>query len=455
MGKKLKFGDLFAIGLGFTVGSGVFSLTGVAAMYTGGSAFVAYLIGAIMIYFMRFPVILAGSVVPRQGVSYSLTKESYGNSMGGFWFWIFFIGRIAMLANATAFAIYFTSVFTTLNPKIVAGVIIVVFYLANFFGLQTAAKAQKVLNLLMLAAFLTFIVVGSANINTVFVFNQENFARGAVGGFFSAVSTVVFCMGGGTAMLELGGVTEDAERNLPKVTFLITMLSGLVFAGIAFATVGALELVPMPDGAGMAGTLLFGGPAKSVINAAEAIFANMPPLFYFFIFCGTCMAAATTINGSFGWYATPVQAAIEDGWFPRWFGKPNRYGSPYRIQAIYALVTVVSLFFFSTQSIGSVNTNVIKTATNLQIIADIIPNFALLCLPRLYPEVWEKSRWHMGRGALMALFLLSTGLSVFLWALNFKGLAGIIQTVLLGLFVIGAFYALIGGKTFAKKEKRG
>lgn len=47
--KKLKFNDLFAIGIGFTLGSAVFSLTGVAAMYTGGSTFLAYIIGAVAI----------------------------------------------------------------------------------------------------------------------------------------------------------------------------------------------------------------------------------------------------------------------------------------------------------------------------------------------------------------------------------------------------------------------
>ena len=64
------------MGIGFTLGSAVFSLTGVAAMYTGGSTFLAYIVGAFAIVFMMLPVIVAASIVPRQGVSYSLSKEA-------------------------------------------------------------------------------------------------------------------------------------------------------------------------------------------------------------------------------------------------------------------------------------------------------------------------------------------------------------------------------------------
>lgn len=451
--KKLTFSELFAIGLGFTLGSAVFSLTGVSAMYTGGSTFLAYIVGAFAIFFMMLPVIIAASVVPRQGVSYSLSKEAFSPAMGGMYFWLFFIGRIALFANITAFAIFFTSVFTTLNPKIVAGLIGVAFYITNYFGMKSAAKAQKIMNIVLFLAYATFIIFGIIKMDTVFVFNKDVFLSSGMGGFFNSVALLVFCMGGGMAMLELGGVVEDAERNLPKACFLITLCAGLLFAGIALATTGALPLVPLAEGgAGMPGTLLFKGPSNSVINAAAAIFENMKPLQYFFIFGGACLAIATTINGSFGWYSTPVQAAIEDGWFPKWFGVLNKQGVPYRIQAIYLIAAIIPLFFITTEGIGDANTNILKAATNLQILVNIIPNFGLLAVPKFYPEIWEKSKWHMSNGALQATMWIPTLLSIYLWWLNFRGLAVMIQYVLIALFVIGAVYTFVGYKTFAKPD---
>lgn len=451
--KKLTFGELFAIGLGFTLGSAVFSLTGVSAMYTGGSTFLAYIVGAFAIFFMMLPVIIAASIVPRQGVSYTLSKEAFSPAMGGYYFWLFFLGRIAMFANITAFAIFFTSVFTTLNPKIVSALIGIVFYITNYFGMKSAAKAQKIMNLILFLAYATFIIFGIVNMDTTFVFNKEVFLSSGMGGFFNSVALLVFCMGGGMAMLELGGAVEDAEKNLPKACFLITLCAGLLFAGIALATTGALPLVPLAEGgASTPGTLLFKGPANSVINAAAAIFENMKPLQYFFIFGGACLAIATTINGSFGWYSTPVQAAIEDGWFPKWFGVLNKHGVPYRIQAIYLIAAIIPLFFITNEGIGNANTNILKAATNLQILVNIIPNFGLLSVPKFYPEIWEKSKWHMSKGALYATMWIPTLLSIYLWWLNFRGLAVAIQYVLTALIIIGAVYTFVGYKTFAKPK---
>ncbi len=452
--KKLTFSELFAIGLGFTLGSAVFSLTGVAAMQTGGSTFLAYIVGAFAIFFMMLPVIIAASIVPRQGVSYSLSKEAFSPMMGGMYFWIFFLGRIAMFSNITAFAIFFTSVFTNFNPKVVAIAIGVIFYITNYFGMKSAAKVQKIMNWVLFAAYACFIIFGIMHMDTAFVFHKDVFLTHGASGFFSGISTLVFCMGGGMAMLEMGGIVEDAEKNLPKACLLITLCAGLLFAGIALATVGALPLVPMPDGATTPGTLLFKGPANSVINASAAIFENMMPLHYFFIFGGACLAIATTVNGSFGWYSTPVQAAIEDGWFPKWFGKTNKYGTPYRIQAIYIIVAAAFVLAISKDQVSSANTTILKAATNLQILVNIIPNFGLLSLPKFYPEIWSKSKWHMSNGALWAVTMIPTILSIYLWWKNFQGLNSTSQIALVVLTLIGLCYTLILWFTKVKAQSQ-
>ena len=451
--KKLTFAELFSIGIGFTLGSAVFSLTGVAAMYTGGSTFLAYIVGAFAIVFMMLPVIVAASIVPRQGVSYSLSKEALCHSMGGFYFYIFFIGRIANLANCTAFAIFLTSVFTTLNQNMVAGAIAVIFFITNYFGMKSAAKVQNILNVILFAAMACFIVFGFIHMDTVLIFNRENFITGGALGFFSAVSTVVFAMGGGMAMLELGGSVENAEKNLPKACFLITLCAGVLFAAIALGTLGSLPIVPMAEGgATMPGTLLFKGPSNAVINAAADIFENMPALQVFFLLGGATLAIGTTINGSYGWYSAPVLVACKDGWFPKFFSKTNKYGVPYRIQFIFVLAVLIPIFFIKPENIGSVNTNVIKVSTNLQILANIIPNFGLLAIPKLYKNVWEKSAWHMSDVKLKLLMWIPTIFSLYMWTLNFRGLAPTAQKVLAILCVIGVAYAVIGAHTFAKPK---
>lgn len=451
--KKLTFSELFAIGIGFTLGSAVFSLTGVCAMYTGGSTFLAYIIGAVVIFILMLPTTIAGSIVPRQGVSYSLSKEAITPAIGGFWIWIFLIGRIMLLANITAFAIYFTSVFTTLNPNAVAGCILIIFFVANLFGLKTAAKVQKIMNAIMFLSYGIFIIFGIGKLNTIFVFNSDAFLSGGMMGFYTAVSTVMLAMSGGMSLVELGNSVDNPERNLPKACALITLVAGLLFAGIGIATVGALPLIPMSEGgASMAGTLLFKGPSSSVINAAEAIFANQPPLLYMFIFGGACLATATTINGSFSLYAAPIQAAIKDGWFPKWFGKTNKHGTPYRIESIFVIGCIVSLLVIDPANIGSVNTDIVKAGMNLHILDVLIPNLGLLSVPKLYPEVWQKSKWHMSKGVLNAFVGIITVIFLYLWYINFVQLAPMIKTAVIIGLAIGVVYTIVGSKTFAKPK---
>ena len=87
----------------------------------------------------------------------------------------------------------------------------IIFYITNYFGMKSAAKAQKVMNCILFLAYAAFIVFGIINMDTTFVFNKEVFLTNGMSGFFSAVALLVFCMGGGMAMLELGGAVEDAE----------------------------------------------------------------------------------------------------------------------------------------------------------------------------------------------------------------------------------------------------
>ena len=54
------------------------------------------------------------------------------------------------------------------------------------------------------------------------------------------------------------------------------------------------------------------------------------------------------------------------------------------------------------------------------------------------------------QGCPYALTWIPTLLSIYLWWLNFRGLAVTIQYVLVVLIVVGILYTFIGYKTFAK-----
>ncbi|HCM25320.1 MAG TPA: hypothetical protein DIC34_02025 [Treponema sp.] len=442
MDHKLGFSDLYALGIGFTIGAGVFTLTGVAINFTGGSAFLVYLAGAATIVFCMLPTIIAGSVVPRSGVSYSLSKEAFSNKAAGFYFWLFFIGRIMMAANATSFAMFFTSVFTNLDPKLVGAGIVVLFYIANYFGLKSAVVVQKVMNYAMFAAILLFIVFGIRKIDAGFVFHEDKFLTGGPVGFFNALSLLIFTLGGGMSVLELGGKVKDPEKNLPRACFAVAGTVAFLFAGIALATSGALPIEPLAKGgAKIPGTLFFKGPTNAVINAAGAIFSNKA-LLYFFIFSGACLAVATTINSAFSWYSQSCIRAAEDGWFPKFFAKENKYGAPYRIQFIFVVMGIAPMLFV--KDVAVLNVNLLKIAAGLQVLCNVIPNLGLLSLPRLYPEQWAKSSFRMSTPVLYAVTLIPTAATIAMVYFNFSTYVPGVLIPLLAICAFGLVYALAG-----------
>ena len=74
LGKK----ELISMGIGQIIGSGVFSLTGVAIGYTGRSVIFAFLFGALFSLAVTIPSIFAGSAVRLRGGQYTMASLLLG-----------------------------------------------------------------------------------------------------------------------------------------------------------------------------------------------------------------------------------------------------------------------------------------------------------------------------------------------------------------------------------------
>lgn len=448
--KKLRFSDLFAMGIGTTIGAGVFTLTGVAMGYTGGSVFLAYLLGSLIIVFCMLPTVIAGSVVPRTGCFYVLSKETFSSKVTGFHFWTYFIGRITMASNATAFAIYFTSIFTDLNPKAVGIAVLLLFFLNNIFGLHTAVAVQKIMNAVLLAALFIFIAVGLGHWNVQLVFNEQQFMSGGFSGFMSAISLLVFSLSGGMSILQYGNMAEKPERDIPKACFLIALTVAVLFAAIGLVTAGVLPVVPLKEGgASAAGTAFFGGPNKAVLNTARAIFPQ-GGLFIFFVLGGACFALTTSINSAFANYATSCMRAAEDGWLPRIFLKKNRFGAPYLLYLAFVIIAAIPIFLSS--DIVALNASLVKVSSGLQILTNLFPNLALLSIQKYHRAEWEHSRFYMPATLHRIVSIVPNIGMVLLVYFNFITYSPAVLRIVLVICVLGVVYAFAGDALIKRRN---
>ncbi|MCI6260536.1 MAG: hypothetical protein MR616_05240, partial [Pyramidobacter sp.] len=132
---------------------------------------------------------------------------------------------------------------------------------------------------------------------------------------------------------------------------------------------------------------------------ASAILSK--PLYYLFCIGGGWMALLTTLNSSIATCTKPLMQACNDGWYPRSLARLHpRYRTPLILLVFYYVVGFVPIAF-------NINIGVISNITIA--VGAITKSMIVLCLwrmPKVLPEVWKKSDFHISDGALKTLCIV-------------------------------------------------
>ena len=137
--RTLGFWDLFSIATGIIIGSGVLVFTGRGIAGTGRSICVAYLGAAVWVICMGVPTILMCSCIRLLGGTYTQSNLFLGERWGGFFLSIYVLSQMGLNLYAQTFALYFCELIGGGNEKLVAGIMITLFYFINFFGVDFMA----------------------------------------------------------------------------------------------------------------------------------------------------------------------------------------------------------------------------------------------------------------------------------------------------------------------------
>ena len=96
LNRSLGRKELYSIAFGHVIGSGVFSLIGVAVGMTGKSVFIALLISAVLVIMQSLPLILLSGTARFRGGMYSMVSSMLGEKFAGFYVIIFFLANISL-----------------------------------------------------------------------------------------------------------------------------------------------------------------------------------------------------------------------------------------------------------------------------------------------------------------------------------------------------------------------
>lgn len=430
--KKLGYSELVTIGVGMIIGSGVITLTGFGIGKTGTGIWLAYVLAGVLFLFSMLPTLIVGVTIPRTSYSYTVSKELMSPIAGGMFLITFFIGRIIMAFFGVAFANYIASLIPGTNTLLVAVGIITLFYICNLFGIKSATKVQKILNVILILALGSFALLGLFKLEPDALSGVRMFPNGAAG-LLSAVVLVMFSMGGGLTLLEFGGQVENPQKTLPRAVLTVSAIAIVLFALVGLAGAGVLPYEQVAN--------------KPLTFAAQAIYKTKAGAI-FFVIGGALTAIATTINSSFLWYCNTMIKGVEDGWFPRSFARKNKFDAPYVLLSIFYLIGILPILL-------GANTSFLSTvATGLALLFYLIPNFALIGLPRKYPEQWKASRFYIkSQGGVVALTLFCSAIFIALIVYNFLSYSPTALLTIGALLAVGFIYVLLRAKTITMQGK--
>lgn len=386
--KELGLLDIFCVASGAMISSGIFILPGIASTRVGPALFVSYIIAS----FLAIPALLSkaelATAMPKAGGDYFFITRSMGPSVGT-------IGGTASwfsLSLKSAFALVgmgaYTALVIDIPIKIVAVGCCVFFVLLNIKGVKEAGLFQRVLVFGLFAILLFYIFNGFPHIEIKRFIPFTPFGKGAV---FSTAGLIFISYGGLTKIASLAEEVKNPGRNIPLGMIASLIVVGIIYAMIAFVTVGLLDhellggsLTPLSDAA--KGFMGIGG---GIAMAIAAILA----------FISTANAGIMAAS------RYPI-AMARDKIMPSFFmGINRRFGTPQVaiiFTGIFIIIAILSLDLYLLVKVASTFLILLYIFINLSVVImreSKIQNYQPKFRCPLYP-------WMQIAGVLSGIFLL-------------------------------------------------
>lgn len=415
---KLTFSEMYSQSLGNVIGAGIITSTGIVIGFTGQGVWLAYLLSGLAFLLTVGPVLVAASVVPKTSGTYYYSS-CIGLKWGGFYSYLFLFASISIGFMGVSFAEYMHSITSFGNKQLWGIGVLTFFFILNLFDQKVIVKFQTVLNIFLVGAWVSFVVLGLPKVDWSSFTIEGMFPSGWFG-MWDSVATLVFAMGGAIWLADSGERIKDPEKNIIKANLAIVATAGILFAIISVVAAGVL---PIPD--------VVNQPLTKV---ARAIYPGQT--YFLFVIGGALLALATTINGRFLGAANNLLRSGKEGWFPSAMGKQNKNDVPYVFLIIVYLTCILPILF-------SVDTALLNRMSAASMnITRIIPTIGLLFLIKKHQEEWKNSKYYMSKPVLTVFMVVCTGVLIAATAFNMRtftpGLWMGTAALILGFFIIAS-----------------
>ncbi len=432
MKKKMTLFDLVSMGVGATIGSGIFVMLGIGIAMTGRSVNLALIAAIIVSFIMTVPAIFISGVAKLKGGPVTQAAILLGKKWSSIVGYIYIIVNLSISVMAISIIDYLSQLIPVLGEHHILFSVLTTlfFFLISIRGSKFMAVAQNFFVVVLMISLGLFILFGLPQVQPGYFTKPDFFADGFTG-FFRAVALLTFATQGATCVINYSSEVDDSKRLLPKAMIITFIIVGLIYFGMGTVAAGVL-------------------PCKEVASKSLGVVAErvLPyPLFIIFIIGGACFALGSTLNSVLASLRYPVMQVAEDGYLPKIFLKTDKkYDYPYFIMGFFLVIGITPILL-------NIDLSVLVTLVMIpSYLFNIFTAVYTVRLPGIYREEWYNSKICVKNYILYGLCLLSALIYLIQAYFLFIGLS---KVMIVGNFIIFAAAIIFINYRHSRLKKEG
>lgn len=425
--RKLGLGAVIALGVGTTVGSGIFSSLGEVAGAAGSALLMvlAFLIGGLVQIPSNLCYAELASAYPEDGGQYVYFREAGFRPLAFLCGWISFWATdppsISIMALAIANYLGYFLPASNLALRFVAVALVLIFMGIHLHSVEGGGKFQTFITAFKILPFVLIIGIGLFHIRGGLVLSPAPITTAATTGIaalLAGVSATTWSFDGMGAACYMSGEIKDPHKNMPRGLIITAFVVLGLYVGLTFVASGILPIDELAASdapiALVASKLPVIGNVAGTITAIMAIIVIIGSL-------SSCIMFQPRIE----------YAMAKDGLFFKSFAKIHpKYETPYFSIIVQCAVAIVLIFATSLSDL-------LGYFTLVALIKNFLTFSMIFVLRR---KKGYNPTWKMPCGYLMAgIAMFMTGtliVSTFVWA----PVAGLICAVIAVGTGLPAFY---------------
>ncbi|MCC8395810.1 amino acid permease [Paraburkholderia sp. MMS20-SJTR3] len=236
--RSLGLRGAVAVGVGGTIGGGIFVLVGQTAALAGPAALLSFALAFVASLVIALPYAELACRFPHAGGGYAFVREVLGSRWGFLMGWVFWGSYVFVSGYVTLGFGGYLNALTGAPQGWSAVALVLACVLINARGVEIAGKVQVLVIGLAIAGLLGFALAGA---HAIVLSRFNPWAPHGIAGILSGALIAFLAFGGFDMVAAAGEEIERPEKNLPRAILITLAIVLGIYLLVAFTALGTVD----------------------------------------------------------------------------------------------------------------------------------------------------------------------------------------------------------------------